>query len=57
MLFRPYALHIASRRFCSEAHLRLKLPFFSDSLLGAVHLHGPLGLEARRDKRGRHFEP
>ena len=35
--------------FCTflqrKAHLRLKLPFFADSLLGAVHLYGPLSLE------------
>eukprot|EP00439_Symbiodinium_sp_Y106_P083623 s699_g23.t2 len=33
----------------AAAHLRLKLPFFSDSLLGAVHLHGPLGLDTILD--------
>eukprot|EP00913_Durusdinium_trenchii_P036054 g33736.t1 len=27
-----------------SANLKLQLPFFANELLGAVHLHGPLGL-------------
>ena len=27
-----------------EANLKLQLPFFANELLGAIHLHGPLGL-------------
>eukprot|EP00435_Cladocopium_sp_Y103_P020444 s648_g5.t1 len=31
------------------ANLKLELPFFANELLGAVHLHGPLGLETILD--------
>ncbi|CAJ1375520.1 unnamed protein product [Effrenium voratum] len=31
------------------ANLKLSLPFFADQLLGAVHLHGPLGLDTILD--------
>lgn len=31
------------------ANLKLELPFFANELLGAVHLHGPLGLETIMD--------
>ncbi|CAE7312032.1 CDC14 [Symbiodinium natans] len=33
----------------AAAHLRLSLPFFADSLLGAVHLYGPLGIDTILD--------
>lgn len=31
------------------ANLKLELPFFANELLGAVHLHGPLGLDTIMD--------
>ncbi|CAK9082506.1 unnamed protein product [Durusdinium trenchii] len=32
-----------------SANLKLQLPFFANELLGAVHLHGPLGLDTILD--------
>ena len=31
-------------RLVAKANLKLRLPFFANELLGAIHLHGPLGL-------------
>lgn len=36
-------------QFEIAANLKLELPFFANELLGAVHLHGPLGLETIMD--------